>query len=358
MLLDFRALTYLPTIFLKNAELDAVENLPETDKSDITPIFMLKPWATASDLDRAIERIKKSFGSRPFVLDIDPYYSYADKDQERKAIQEFKELLDPNDDFINWYNYIAKIDFAIPCLRLDRSSLDCLRRQISKATSLDRGFVVYIRKDRVSNARQVIDIVLETEHSNFLIVLDAGWSRDLLDRERWTSDLILQITEQRPEIPVTVSGSSFPDQFSKCGVGESISINERIVFSNLFRRHNAALLIYGDWGSTRPPSSGGGGNPIPPRIDLPSASDWKIYRFPVDQGGYRLAAIEASKSENWNNDLAIWGTYMIDNTKNSILPNIASTQKAAAVRINLHLHIQLRHDQPGLMFDTEDEYID
>ena len=65
---------YVPTIFLRNAELLAVSELPEATKDILTPIFCLKPWFRSKLLSNSIKKIETSFGEgRSFFLDIDPF---------------------------------------------------------------------------------------------------------------------------------------------------------------------------------------------------------------------------------------------------------------------------------------------
>lgn len=358
MTIDIRELGYVPTIFIRNAEIKALSNLPDSDKRDLFPIFQLRPWLNSHHLDNSMKVVRKAIGEKPFFLDLDPYYDFSGKDLEKPSIAEFRSLFSPNDGFSNWYNFVAKYDDVTPCLRLESGGYETLGQQIDTATDLDRGFLAYIRHDFKYPFDQVIKQVCATGHSNFAFVIDTGWGRNLMPRMQWASSLIARISEHRTEIPVIVTGSSFPDLFISFSQGHVKQIDERTIFDTLVREHNAASLIYGDWGSTRPPSSGGGGQPIPPRIDLPVADAWAIFRSEDEDQGYQEMAEAAMSSDEWEGQPKLWGTYMIENTSNGDQSGIKTVAAASATRINIHLHTQLRYNAPGLFFDTEDDYVD
>tara|TARA_R110000868_G_scaffold243100_1_gene498873 strand:- start:54538 stop:55614 length:1077 start_codon:yes stop_codon:yes gene_type:complete len=358
MAIDIRGLGYVPTIFIRNAEIKALSNLPVSDKRDLYPIFQLRPWLNSHHLENSIKVVEKAIGEKPYFLDLDPYYDFMAKDLTKEAVAEFRSLFSPKDAFSNWYSFVEKFDRVTPCLRLESGGYSTLGPQIEVATSLDRGFLAYIRHDFVYPFDQVITQVCETGHSNFAFVIDTGWNKNLMPRMQWASSLIAKISDHRPEIPVIVTGSSFPDLFVNFSQGFVKPIDERAIYNSLVREHNAASLIYGDWGSTRPPSSGGGGQKIPPRIDLPTSSGWAIFRSEDDDEGYQEMAVEAMGSDEWNGQPQLWGTHMIESTSLGSQSGIKSVASASATRINIHLHTQLRYSAPGLFFDTEDDYVD
>lgn len=358
MSIDARQLRYVPTIFLRSAELAALEKLPDVDKVDLHPVFLLRPWMSSHQLIASIDRIHKSLGDRPYYLDLDPFFEKTIKNSNRQATSDFFSLYRSESLYRNWYEFVSGIPNVTPCLRLESPSNRKLSEQIDVATEIGRGFLAYIRYDITHDPEEVIREVCKTSHSDFAFVLDMLWSRDLNDRINWLSSLIRVATDLRPEIRIIITGSSYPDNFTKYSLGQKVQIQERNIFNQLKARHNAADLVYGDWGSTRPPSSGGGGAEIPPRIDYPTLDGWSIYRITDGSDGFHAAAKKISEREDWPSRLPIWGTFMIENTLNKSTPRIDNLKKASAARINIHLHSQLRFDQPDLFLETEDDYVD
>lgn len=356
MAIDIRAASYVPTIFLRNAELQAVSELPDTAKDILTPIFCLKPWKTAKLLEAAIGQIDRVFGEREYFLDIDPFVEV--KEVKRPAQREFLDLVDCSNGNQGWVDFFEKYPRAYPCIQVNHGELKAIRNQIEAFTEREKVFLV--RLDHESGARfeGVIKEVCKVEHSNFGFVLDTGWSRDLLSRSAWADGLVKQIVALRGgDIPISVTGSSFPDSFAGVNLGAAFPILERQLFSQLKQANNQAMLVYGDWASSRSPTeSGGGGNPIPPRIDLATGSEWESYRCREEDGGFLGAAGAAVKSKSFPKGIHIWATYMIESTALGDPNGIRSLPKATAVRINMHLYRQLYFANFGAPPDTDDDY--
>ena len=137
-------------------------------------------------------------------------------------------------------------------------------------------------------------------------------------------------------------------------------MNERALYNNLVRRHNAATLIYGDWGSTRPPS-----DPVPmkniPRIDLPTPRQWISFRRDSeldDDEDYSDIAKRVVADNEWPTDLNIWGTYTINWTAEGEPGAIRIPYTAAAARINIHLHRQAFFGVDGIHVDGDEPFTD
>jgi hypothetical protein len=114
---------------------------------------------------------------------------------------------------------------------------------------------------------------------------------------------------------------------------------ERALYADLVRRHNEATLVYGDWGSTRPPAVDTGPMRNTPRIDLPSGGQWLCFRK-VESEGYPEIAQRLMKDDAWTDDASTWGAYTIAATAAGLPGAIRSPGTAAAARINIHLHQQ------------------
>lgn len=358
MAIDTRVATYIPTIFLRNAELKAVEELPDREKDLLTPIFCLKPWKTAKLLVAAIEKIESVFGDRDYFLDIDPFTSISDV--KRQAQQEFLSLVDHSEDNQSWIDFFDGHEHAYPCIQVNHGELRAIRNQIQAFSSREKPFLVRLDYEGGTRFSEIIQEVCSTEHSNFGFVLDAGWSRNLLARADWADGLIKQIVELRgDDVSIAVTGSSFPDSFAGVELGTSFGIKERQLFRQLQQNNNRARLVYGDWASSRSPSeAGGGGHPIPPRIDVAGASEWESFRCREEEGGFKSAALAALKSKIFPRSLQIWATYMIESTALDEPNGIRTLHRATAVRINMHLYRQLHFSSLDPAPDTDDDYVE
>ena len=220
------------------------------------------------------------FGTRRFAVDLDRTRQHSDS--EKPVAAEFDKLFQSENGFANYYDAISEIAQAIPVLRIVGGSARHFEEQAENIEELDRGVVVRIEYGEVSNPLALVDQVLARFEDVSLFVA-TGWSREILGREIWASNIIERVTRNHPETELVVSGSSFPDTFTNIEERGVIRMDERSLYNNLVRRHNAATLIYGDWGSTRPPS-----DPVPmrniPRIDLPASRQWISFRRDSELG--------------------------------------------------------------------------
>lgn len=354
MSVDIRGSSYVPTIFLRYSELLAVAELPDSEKEQLTPIFCLKPWATANLLERSMEKIEEVYPGRPFYLDIDPFY---DKEAKRPAQQDYYELIDDGDGNQRWVDFFQRFPNASPCLQVNHANIPAIRNQIDGFTAMEKGFLVRLDHEYGANYAAVIDEVCKTDHANFGFVVDAGWSRDLLSRTIWVDGLVKHIVELRgDDIPIITTGSSFPNSFTGYEMGEVVNVFERSLFNQLQGANNRARLIYGDWASSRSPSEGGGGGFIPPRIDLATSESWEIFRSDDDTPEFSDLALEVIGSPSYPDKLKIWATYMIEATALDDPNGITNLKKAAAVRINMHLYRQLHFANFDPNPDTDDDY--
>ncbi|WP_417840179.1 beta family protein [Tritonibacter scottomollicae] len=356
MSIDLQTSRYVPTVYLRGAELQAIDELPDSDKDSLTPIFCLKPWATAKLLERSMEKIEEVYPNRDFFLDIDPFY---DKEAKRQAQEDYYSLIEDVDDNQNWVDFLDQHPRAFPCLQVRHGNLEAVQNQIDCFTEREKFFLVRLEISTGVNFSEVIQRVCDTHHSNFGFVVDAGWTRDLLSRSNWVDGLVRQIIALRGDsIPVVTTGSSFPNSFSGYEMGESVPMLERLLFSQIVQANNQGRIIYGDWASSRSPSEGGGGGPIPPRLELPTGSSWEIFRADEEVTDFAELADTLASSVNYSPDLNIWATYKIESTRLGDMNGINSPRMAAAVRINMHLYRQLHFDDFDPLQDTDDDYME
>lgn len=352
---------------MRNSELRAVKELPDSTKDSLTPIFCLKPWATSKHLEQAVGKITDTFGeNRKFFLDIDPFHEV--NEVKRPAQEEFLELVENQDKSQNWIDFLEHHPNACPCIQIDDTPVVDVIKQIDAFTKMDRPFLV-----RLSHGGgygrdwgDIIEAVCQTDHTNFGFVVDLEWSRDQISRIVWADPIVKHIVGLRGDsVPICINGSSFPKLFYDYEAGEGVAVQERLAFTNLVSANNQARLIYGDWASSRPP---GEALPIkhkiPPRIDLPTSENWEFYRIREDDGGFKEAARLAMQSNSYPHDLDIWATYAIASTAQAQTDEqnddavIKSGSRAAAVRINFHLYRQQFFDHFDPAPDTDDDFLE
>jgi len=349
---------YCPTLHARVAEIKALGQLPAATKDRIFPVIVARPWPNAKHLDRTWEKIAEAIGNRRFALDLD--VTKRNSGGDRSACAEFDNLFLSRNGFANYYDAVGDIPEAIPVLRIQGGEAAQFDIQAAHIDNLDRGVVVRIEHDAVRNPISLVDQVL-ARFADVSFFIDAGWSRDLIRHEMWASAIIERVSSEHPEMELVISGSSFPASFASIANRGVISVEERHLYNNLVRRHNAASLIYGDWGSTRPPST----EQLPmrnvPRIDLPTSNQWITFRRDrelEDDEDYTDIAQRVIDDPEWPADLNIWGAYTSGGTASGEPGAIRSPATAAAARINIHLHRQAFFGANNIVIDGDEPFTD
>ncbi len=187
MSIDIRHANYVPTIFLRQAELLAVKELPEAAKDILCPIFCLKPWATAHKLDAAIDKIVDAYPNRQFFLDVDPFVSV--EPIKREAQKQFLDLIDVKNGHENWIQFFNEHENAFPCLIANHGNAGAVEAQVQAFSEKEKPFLVRLNRENGKSFSEIIEVVCKVEHSNFAFVIDVGWNRDLLSLQGWADPL-------------------------------------------------------------------------------------------------------------------------------------------------------------------------
>lgn len=345
--------SYCPVLHTRVAEIKALSQLPTSSKDLLLPLIVARPWPNANQLAHTWKKIADAFGPRRFALDLDLFKRGAAT--ERLAGAQFDALFDGEDGHRRYYDLVGSLEHAIPTLQLSGGVAAALDRQLEHVDEIDQGLVLRLRFGHVTQPLELVERVLRL-FPDVMILIDLGWSTDLLSRELWASGIIAMIADLRPETELVLAGSSFPDTFDRIqGRGEFLA-SERVVFDNLVRRHNAVALTYGDWGSTREPKDGSIMRTVP-RIDLPMTREWLTFRR-TGLEDYPDIAKRVVADPLWPKDLKIWGTYLIESTADSLPGAITGTAAAAAARVNIHLHRQATFGLAGVVGDSDEPYTD
>jgi hypothetical protein len=346
---------YLPILSLRPGEMRGLQELPDSTKDAILPIVHMRPWVGSHTLDRSIERLAEAYGDRPVVVSIDD----ATETLGTRPVHVDLELLrQPTRGYLNWCEFVAGNELYIPCVQL--LAPNETDEQITFFHELGRGMTVIVRRDGFGALRQLARRVslLTEEGRNVCFLVDYGVAHR--DHQLIAATVVGQyatIMEECPRAHFSVSASSFPHSFTDI---VDQPIYERLLFDNVLGEVGPRKLIYSDRGSARVErSSGGGGQPIPPRIDYPRDTDWRFYRSDDDFefSGYRQQARTLMATPAvWDGSLRVWGTLMIERTANGDTSAITSQQRSAAVRINLHLQRQTFYGDEEDLYETDDDW--
>ncbi|NVK23857.1 MAG: beta family protein [Gammaproteobacteria bacterium] len=364
---------YIPFLFVGPSEMGAIQELPEKDKDLLLPLFPLRGWVGSHKLKNTPERIRKSIGDRRWIADIDSSFLQHETYLRtgvypREVFHEIEALLDSSNGYENWCQYVASINEAIPVLQLhDIYEFD---RQIVSLEALGRGLVVKFTRLEVDSGLcfEVINRLVERDVNDLLVMFDYGhFFADVNKSTQKIADLVSFVANSLPQALISISGSSFPFEFSGYENGEN-SIYERLLFNDVKGLCPNARLVYSDRGSARAEKIKGGGGTPAPRIDYPLDNDWRFIRdnyadakdiqVGEKQALFTSIAQRIIASNYWEPDLLLWGTQLITVTSQGDEYGIDNATKATAARINIHLHRQLHYGSNLSDIDTDDDWED
>ena len=355
MLRDLRQSSYAPTIAIRPAEMRALEELPESDKSAILPMVLLAPWVGSLALDRSMDRLKAAYGDRFFFLDIDR--DYVSSNAGNSAQQQFLALRSGEAALSNWRGFVERHEQAIPVIQTRSVPLAEILGQIDWAERLGRGFAFRFDDPSSGISEAALSAISQVGHAEFGVFLDSRWAADSSIHQLWLRSNAEVVVRQAPGAPIVVASTNFPREFSQVEGLVQKTIQSRRVFATLRQALNQPVLVYGDWGSTKPRSYDRSGPPLP-RIDYATRSDWVIARSKDQTWSYATAAQRLVKSDFWRKEVSVWGSNMIERTALGDSFAITSPAKAVAARVNLHLHLQANYARPDGVIDTDDPWVD
>lgn len=365
---------YVPILSLSPSEMTAISELPEKDKDQILPLFPLKGWVGSKDLSRSIDRIEASIGKRKWIADIDSEFLETAREfrvtgkYPRQVYYDIASLLDSSSGYDNWVEFLKGIPAAIPVVQLD--DLSQLVEQLDKLRRLERGIVVRLLIERLGtyDFDIILSAVQESGIEDIYVIFDYGdVSRESLAYIRQYSALLQKYSEVMPRALYSISCTSFPYGFPGAAMGE-LPIYERQIFRKVKNRNINLRMVYSDRGSARAGRMSGGSGTPPPRIDYPLKDDWRFVRKEFDDSSniadgekerlYFEIASNIVSSEYWLKDLHLWGTQLIELTSKGDEYGINSASKATAVRINIHLYVQLHYDDVIEDLSTDEDWED
>lgn len=355
MLREFHTIPYVPTLPVRPAEMIALKELPEKDKDLLMPLILMRGWVGSNELQNSLDKIAEVYDNRPWLVDIDP--DFHSTENVRPVHLTIEELKASDNGYQNWCEFVASQKAAIPCLQL--MDLDQLAPQIARLAKLDRGVAVRLMPEMYGGIDAIILALSSVQGLRPLIIFDYGQAnRQIIDRAATTIPMVQKIHAALPDACIVVCATTFPSSFVNVN---SQDIFERQFFNMVKDNCNGIPLIYGDRGSARAEKQMGGGGTPSPRIDYPLSDQWRFFRkeTPKPQGYFDAAEELIERSGIWDPKLRIWGTQWIERTANKDQYAITSPAKSTAVRINIHMHIQLHYGAPPEeVLDTDDEWVD
>ena len=349
--------TYVPTLAIRASEMNGMEFLPGVSKDKMMPLFLLAPWANSRTLARAIERIERAFPGRSYFLDFDRDYIPTDAGSPAQA--EWLKLRYSSDEFRSWKEFWAEWPMVTPCLQTDGQGRNEIIRQVEGIQSHGREFCIRIELKRIPrNLRLIIETLTEIGTSDYTVIVEGGWVRDSLSMYAYFHGLISDtLATLDSRVPIVVSSTSIPRGFSDMKGLVEVAFTNHDLVSELRRYSNREVILYGDWGSTKPRDDDFGRRPFP-RIDYATGISWYFARHKERQWDFRAAAMQIVESEAWDGNLGIWGEELIRDTTVNQEFAIDTPQKNVAARVNIHLHLQAHHGMAVSGMDLEDDWVD
>lgn len=336
--------TYVPLLYLRLAEMTALQHLPDPTKALTLPIIRLRPWLNSKEFKKGIQRIHDAVGARPFGFDLD-----RDRIGHRSSasFQEFEALFDGSDGHENYYSAVDESGSGLPILRSDGSNIASLRAELDRVRNLERGLFVRVDVSGSQPIRVIAEECLSQNLENVVFILDCGWHSSLLIYQAKCVALLRMLLSKSNQFELVVAGGDFPaDGFADKGQHFAIDGEERLLVEAVRREINEAEIIFGDWGSTRLPSTDNeirrGGRP---RIDMPTRQGWECWRKAAPGKSFDEPAIAAATARGLGGSSGLWGEQMIIATRDGQEPFIKGPGTASAARINLHMVLQAHYDE-------------
>lgn len=377
---DFARFHYYPALQSSDAEHLGYRNLSNQDKDAILPIFELSQRRNEPNLDSAIEAIRTSGQGRAFILDLckDPappaYVPRNDSNPERtqqimRAQESYNErlaqLLDPADGFRAWRSMVAEFPNCIPVIQFtdpNGQSLNILRQCALLSQGGARCVAIRIVADTDSAIHAVVGQMLAVMQSaaNVLIIIDCGQARSRrAERVEFAQHTITSILNgvdaaQRADVRAVLLSSSFNTPSRTC-LDEPYPSHDWDTwreacevypftygdYGAYYRRRRQNTFVPGDWVAT---------------VVYPLDEGWMAYRHlnQNDPTGWVDGSRAISEHDFYRPPLEAWGSEIIEAAADGDIENVQSSRFWDAVRVNLHIHRQIRYAESQLTGDGSD----
>lgn len=366
--IDFSAFNYYPSLLSNTAEHLGYRRLSKGDKNNLLPIFELSHRRNASDFGAAIDLIQESAGQRPFILDLEktqappPYISKKPKDpkqdkvrfeKELQAQQNYnaalKELLKPDDGFLNWRSLSAKFPTAAIALQFTNATSQG-KHVLQQATELledGKSLVIRIGLDSTGDQALAAKLISHIpDPSLLLIVVDCQQGRTHLPKRASFAQAAIQNilsnieAKKRSKIRAVCMSNSFMKPGHE-GLRDYANLDRKL-FS---KAKEVFPFVFGDYSSMHRfhPRN----NYMPPdwlaSVALPTNDSWLLYRHKNlnDKEGWIKGAEKILQHAHFKSAPDVWGTDLIREAAKGNIEGVDSARFWSAARVNIHLHRQI-----------------
>jgi len=344
MEINFKKFNYFPIIRTRQAEMSGYNHLSDDDKDELLPVITLGKWRNSDGYEKAIAKISECAGDRSCILDLT-------KDLQHQN-ESVKILMSPDGNFENWVKFVDENEFVIPTVQFTTGATS--REIVQQAVALEAHGKqpVFRIKDFKNDLQNTLrSLYALRDPSKSLIVIDAAYIRDLSTNliKPGVLESILNtintIVAEVPEVPRVLAGTSFPRSVTSFLNKDSETAGKIDILENLlFDEIGSDIVMYGDHASVHSVVYDDVGGVFLPRIDVPCDGSWFFERRPRTKSeGYIDAAKKIIIGHSDILENTCWGAEMIRNTANQIASTINSPVTSISVRVNLHMHYQLKN---------------
>lgn len=334
----FEDYNYFPTLRTRQAEIKGLEQLDDSRKDRIIPLFTLGRWPKAPDFERSAEKAATAMNGRPYFLDLTL--------DGRHLPDHHTELSDPDGHFENWRRFVKKSPQAIPVAQIGRNVRVRDVAQQARAIEANTGKVAFRICDFDTDTRMVISALNALDDiANAIVFIDCKYIRNALTAySTATVATINQLRTEFPELFISVLATSFPlstlDFADSSKQHGTIDILERELHARI---GGSAVAGYGDHASIHSVVY----DDVPimkwsPRIDLPRELDWYFERRSGTQTveGYIACARAIVEADPNIGTQQIWGEDMILDAAAGN-PHAKAPAPWISARVNIHLARQI-----------------
>jgi Beta protein len=328
---------YYPTICIRRAEMLAMEKLPPTEKQKMLPVVLLAPWLNSISFENTFDRISKSIGEIPIVVDLDRYYQSNSQIESRIY---FRSLLQGEGATDLWIELIKQHHNYIPTVQMADRSDQCILQQINAFKELGRGTVFRFQIGAGATVSILDKHKGDIDFDNSLFIVDGGWANYNQITEAKIEGFVNFITGLSENARIVVCSSNFPNDFGDLDNMAPVEISARRFYSSIRARYGNYQIFYGDWASTKPRRYDGFGSKPLARIDFPLKDRWIIARSKDEQWDFVDAALMITRLPEWASRPLVWGTSLIEKAAKNEPGAISTGPLAIAARVNIHLFMQ------------------
>jgi hypothetical protein len=347
---DLDAITYLPSIRSRQAELRGYRELRAETKRALRPIVSIGKLGKLGDAERILDTAMDSVGGECFIdLNV----------AAGQTCDTFEDLCNPDGNYRNWRELVASRDGTTPVALLRENATE--RPFIRQVLQIEDDYgVVLIRSRRPARDLPALQAALSAvdDVNNVLIVLDLGYVRGSLEaKEQETLRVISALRTTDPATRIAVMGSSFPKAVSAYGeLRGFLEIFERDLHARI---GGDQVAIYGDHAAIYPEPFEASISRFVPRIDYCLDGAWLYERRRTDDGGYVECAQQLMRLPDWDDGFAdvAWGADIIRQTgqTRSIPAGFGSPANWIAARVNMHIERQFTVAGAGEDADADEE---